>query len=416
MPRKLPWLDGAPKKEAKRATPVPRQSKKRSSSPDRLVDSDLDDIDPPQRSTVPSKRRQREPSSSPPPTEAPTAEYMREGLTADDIYVMVEDEFYITAQLFTAPLHRAAYDRLKRLHRSRGAETLANLERATDSRTKVGTALRRKMEAKERRGKSVPQDEESDDDDEYMAVPELAGLMTSSQMIGERRGMEGVAKAKSNTRAAAGYLQSPHKGNKTKDVFANKNVGAVEEDETTDDDDLDVGTTQARVWEDMDTSLDEPRDSIEKPPEAKSKTNGFFKQFANKSESGQTRPAEPSKKSHPVPTKDESMSPGNGVPRRGGGGKGSRMAEILAKRRQATQAPEPTVAPVQETPVKSKTIKHEPKSTPRYNGNIRTSPDNDAEESKSSDYLTQRKIKREKKEPEEKSRNTQREDIPTFLF
>ncbi|KAF2164790.1 hypothetical protein M409DRAFT_24695 [Zasmidium cellare ATCC 36951] len=423
MPRKLPWLDGASKKETRKSTPAPRAPKKRSSSTDRLVNSDLEDLDPAPRNERPKKRRQREPSSSPPPMIAPEISYMREGLTADDIYVMVEDEFYSTAQLFTAPLHRAAYDRLKRLHRSRGAEALANIERGTDQNTKVGTALRRKMEAKERRGKAV--EEESDDDDEYMAVPELAGLMTSSQMIGERR-VEGVAKARSNTRAAAGFLQSPHKGSKTKDVFANKNLASAEEDESTDEDDLDAGTTKSRAYEDMDTSLDEPRLSIEKPQEAKSKTHGFFKQFANKPDPPAARPAEPSKKSDPPrhdntsPSRESSSTPAvNGGPRRGGGGKGSRMAEMLAKRKQqSTQVSDPPLVAVQETPVKTKTKtkKPEPASTPRPKGNSLTSSSIKAEESKSPDYLTQRKIKREKKEAEEKSRKTQRDDIPTFLF
>ena len=42
---------------------------------------------------------------------------MHPGLNADDIYVMVEDEFLATAQLYTQHLHQAEYQRLKALAR-----------------------------------------------------------------------------------------------------------------------------------------------------------------------------------------------------------------------------------------------------------------------------------------------------------
>lgn len=429
MPRTLPWLAGASKKNTKRSSPAPRQSRKRSSSPDRLVNSDLEDVDPSPRNAATKKRRRREPSSSPPPnTTAPEVAYMNEGLKADDIFVMVEDEFYSTAQLFTAPLHRAAYDRLRRLHRSRGAETLANLERATDKTSKPSTALRRKMEAEEkakrRRGKSAPE-EESDDDDEYMAVPELAGLMTSSQIVSGKTGLENLSKAKSNTRAAAGFSQSPHKGKKTKDVFANTRMSPLREDESTDDDDdLDRGTTsRSRAYDDMDSSSDEPRASIEKPPQAKSTSSGFFRQFAKVSDpehamalASRKQQDSLSAQDHSVSRKPSSTPTANGfLQRRVGGGKGSRMAELLAKRKQqSTQDPEPPMVPGQRFAVTTKSIKQE--SSPQ---SIRMPPptvSETARENKSSEYLAQRKAVREKKAAEEKSKNTRRDDIPTFLF
>lgn len=430
MTRSIPWLAGASKKDTKRSSPAPRQPKKRSSSPDRPVNSDLEDVDPPPRNAVPKKRRKRETSSSPPPTViAPEVTYMNEGLKADDIYVMVEDEFYSTAQLFTAPLHRAAYDRLRRLHRSRGEETLANLERATDRTTKPSTALRRKMEAEERakkiRRKSAVE-EDSDDDDEYMAVPELAGLMTSSQAVSARVGMENVTKAKSNTRAAAGFSQSPHKAKKTKDVFANSRMSPVREDESTDEDDLDRGTTRSRpAFDDMDSSFDEPLPSIEKPPERKSKSAGFFKQFTKEAEPDHTRMTELRKPLTSLPANEESLSrePSStpaisGLPpRQGGGGKGSRMAELLAKRKQqAIQGPKPPTESVEQLSVKTKSIKQEPMASHEpVRKPVPTFSDTTSEE-KNSKPLVQRKAEREKKEADDKRKNTRRDDIPTFLF
>lgn len=434
MPRTIPWLTGASKKDTKRPSLAPLQSKKRSSSPDRLVISDLEDVDTPPRNAVTKKRRKREPSSSPPPTiTVPEVTYMREGLKADDIFVMVEDEFYSTAQLFTAPLHRAAYDRLRRLHRSRGEETLANLERATDKTTKPSTPLRRKMEAEERakktRGKSVVA-EESDDDDEYMAVPELAELMTSSQSVSTRTGMENVTKARSNTRAAAGFSQSPHKGKKTKDVFANSRMSLVQEHASTDDDNLDRGTmTYRRAYEDMDSSLDEPRPSIDKPPGTKSTSTGVFKQFAKEAESDHARSTLQTKHLNTLPAKDHALShepsstpaTNSFLPRQGEGGKGSRMAELLAKRKQqSTQDPESPTLSVEQLMVKAKSVKQEPMSFLNSRpDSIRRSPpifNDKTSEDKSSHFLAQRKAAREKKEAEDKKKNNRRDDIPTFLF
>lgn len=436
MPRTLPWLTGTSTKESKASTLTPRQSKKRPSSPDRLVNSDLDDVDPPKRNGGGGgkKRAHREPSSSPPPMAASEVAYMNEGLTADDIYVMVEDEFYSTAQKFTAPLHRAAYERLKRLHRSRGAETLANIERATDGRTKQSTALRMKMEAEERakkrRSAGLVEEDESDDDDEYMAVPELAGLMTSSQGVATKKVLANVTKAKSNTRAAAGFSQSPNKGNKTKDVFAREEMSPVEEDEgMEDEDDLDIGSTKTALsyaWKDLDPTLNKPRASIEKPQEAKPKSTGFFKAFTTAAKPEPKNPADKPNKTNGasynkaqlgISREPLSTPAANGLVRRSTGGKGSRMAEILAKRKQSTQAPEPQPNPADRTQMKDKSIKREPLPPPKADDKpLISSSDPTDDGSKSTQYLAQRKAARENREAEEKRKNTKRDDIPTFLF
>ena len=66
-------------------------------------------------------------SSPPPPGPPPLLDLdpMIAGLDGDDVYMMVEDEFYATAQTFTAHLHRAEYKRLMREAREKKRRGLA---------------------------------------------------------------------------------------------------------------------------------------------------------------------------------------------------------------------------------------------------------------------------------------------------
>ncbi|KXS96327.1 hypothetical protein AC578_9379 [Pseudocercospora eumusae] len=254
MPRKLPWLAEAARKKATSAPAAPRR--KRTASPSDLVNSDLDDLDD---APKPKKKKQaaREPSSSPPPLARgpPPTVYMNEGLTGDDAFMMVEDEFYSTAQLFTRHLHYEEYELLKRKHKSRGRETLANLQRGTDNgRTQQSKQLRLRLEAEETRKKQAELRRlagESSDEDEYMEDPQLAGLMTGSQMNSSRN-LTKLAQARSN-----GSLQSPSIPSRTRDALAAESstrlrtaptfapIEEADEDEDTDDsDDLDVKPTK----------------------------------------------------------------------------------------------------------------------------------------------------------------------------
>ena len=57
---------------------------------------------------------------------------MRDGLDADDIYKLVEDDFLATARLFTAHVHHAEYARLKRQAQSRKAGAAPERLRSVD--------------------------------------------------------------------------------------------------------------------------------------------------------------------------------------------------------------------------------------------------------------------------------------------
>uniref|UniRef100_A0A2D3UTA7 Uncharacterized protein n=1 Tax=Ramularia collo-cygni TaxID=112498 RepID=A0A2D3UTA7_9PEZI len=255
MPRALPWLKtGSANAATNKVKPAARHTRDAASEDD-FVNSDLE----PAHTTKPEKKkperkRIRASSSSPPPPGPPPVESIKPGFAADDIYMMVEDEFYSTAQLYTSHIHHAEYVRLKKLHKSRGQELLAGLGRGTDGKTEQSKALRTKMESLELAKKqkqavrtlraeadSGSDAEGSEAEDEYMQDPHLAGLMRASQMA-QVQDLTGLASPRASTRAAAGYSQSPFKAARTKDVFAEekqpqrKSMPKVDRDDSTSDD------------------------------------------------------------------------------------------------------------------------------------------------------------------------------------
>jgi len=179
---------------------------------------------------------------------------MREGYNEDDIYIMVEDEFLSTAKMFTQHLHHAEYVRFKRLAKSRGAGVLDAIQRPVDGKTAQSAALKMKIEGRET-AKSIKdamkgEANGSSDEDGYMYDPQLAGLMTGAKA--SRKDLSGMAKAMSNTRAAAGFSQSPRNVERKKDAFASvepssavpatsrSRVAFEEEDLSGSEDDLDA--------------------------------------------------------------------------------------------------------------------------------------------------------------------------------
>lgn len=213
-PRTLPWL-AAPKTKPldplSTSSPAPPKRKRAATPPSDqdLVDPDLNPtgVSTPQRR---AKQRllnpDRSPSTSPPPA-PPAVEYMREGYGADDAWMMVEDEFFATAQLYTQHLHHAAYAEQKRRAQARGEKVLRTLGRPTDGRTeRDAMALEREERAKSIH-KALGLDKEDDEGD--LTDPLLGALMNDHRRMG--RALEGVGKVKSKSRAANGFLRSPEK-------------------------------------------------------------------------------------------------------------------------------------------------------------------------------------------------------------
>ncbi|KAK0942377.1 hypothetical protein LTR29_006141 [Friedmanniomyces endolithicus] len=296
MPRTLPWLAQSAKKadpkNASSAPPAPKR--KRAATPNGdLVDSDLNTtgVSTPQRRA--RKANARSPSTSPPPA-PPDVEFMHEGYTADDIWTMVEDEFHSTAQAYTQHIHHAEYVRLKKLARCRGADTLQAMARPTDGRTAQSIGTKQRLEAEEkarqvRRGlKKMGAGDESEEEDEYMHDPQLAGLMTGSQR--EAQDLTVLAKARANTRAAAGFARSPQKARMKrqhpevafrKQGVPNTKPAESESHDSEDEDDLD-GPSHAQQGRKHDSSAVRSskinHESVSRSKQ-QPQTSGFFKRF-----------------------------------------------------------------------------------------------------------------------------------------
>lgn len=116
MARKLPWAtEGSKPKPTQKAPPADRRTPASDiRHPAELRPKYEPKIPQDARETkdgVATRQRKRTPSTSPPPG-PPEVKPMRAGYDADDIYMMVEDEFQAVAQEFTAHLHAAEYKRL----------------------------------------------------------------------------------------------------------------------------------------------------------------------------------------------------------------------------------------------------------------------------------------------------------------
>ncbi|OXV12125.1 hypothetical protein Egran_00115 [Elaphomyces granulatus] len=151
----------------------------------------------------------------------PPEEFLKEGFDNDDMYIMVEDEFYAVAQTFTQHLHHAEYLRRIKQAKLENANAIKDIARPTDGKTVMREDKKRQMEseslsaqqmaglseitAKRPRVESEGEtDTDVDKEDDPWFGTSLHGLMTSSRQTRYLVGLEGV---KSSTRAAAGYRQ-----------------------------------------------------------------------------------------------------------------------------------------------------------------------------------------------------------------
>ena len=385
MPRTLPWLvDAARRKESKKpksSSPAPKRQ--RDSSPEDLVDSDLNAIGDVTPKRKQKRRPNRTPSTSPPPA-PPDVEYMREGYMADDIYMMVEDEFLSTAKMFTQHIHHAEYVRLKKLARSRGPGTLQSITRPTDGRTEQSNGLRLKLEGeeKQRHIKDGVQKARGDEDsseaaDDYMQDPQLAGLMTADSQM--RTDLTELTKAKSNTRAAAGFSQSPRNMERMRDMLAGtsqmRSVTSSSNPRQTFEDDV--------YSEDSEDDLDAPskprRPTYAKTEKRQRETN------VNREEKIQVQPQT---------TRDTSMvfKPFT--------------KSVENERREDTASSKST---------SMARISDNQKSAPEIHSRSEPS-DRMVQPTAASEYLAKRRADKERKEREEKRKAKRTDDIPTFLI
>lgn len=200
---------------------------------------------------------------------------MRPGLDADDIYIMVEDELLATAQLYTAHLHHAEYQRLKALARTRSANCPdvlrpvsgpmlreeAQKKKAAEGREKdIAKGLEPMLSNKKlsEQADNERSDVESEQEENPWQGTHLQRFMTVSPRKEMRLiGLHGMA---SGTRAAAGYsapetssaatrttpskLKYPTKAS-AKDSHIEDTDGENNDDDD-DDDDLDAPVSSAQ--------------------------------------------------------------------------------------------------------------------------------------------------------------------------
>jgi hypothetical protein len=139
-----------------------------------------------------------------------------EGFDNDDMYIMVEDEFYAVAQSFTQHLHHAEY--IRKEAKLKNASAINNFERPTNNRAIMDEETKHTKESggSPTLGPSLdnveskrPQadleeftDTDVDREDDPWVGTSLHGLMTSPRTVRSLMGPHGI---KSSTRAAAGY-------------------------------------------------------------------------------------------------------------------------------------------------------------------------------------------------------------------
>lgn len=285
MARTLPWIKSGTTTTLQSARPKPAKRQ-------RMLDPNSDSDDSVNSRAVANTKKQaaltagkprqilrnfvdlltpteRTPSTSPPP-QPPTEEFMRPGLSADDIYIMVEDEFHAVAQTFTKHLHHAEYIRLRNAAKERNASTITNISRPVDSITTMREETRRKKEAEGREIKMKaaiesikppkrakgPFDEsdisdfEEDRQDDPWQGTQLQRFITTSpkKPLTGLTGLQGVV---SHTRAAAGYSKPEKRPPQPTKLFESARpytgatattIAQAASDSTsdTDDDDLDA--------------------------------------------------------------------------------------------------------------------------------------------------------------------------------
>ncbi|KAL2039919.1 hypothetical protein N7G274_007322 [Stereocaulon virgatum] len=292
MARTLPWLKNA-------ATSTAQPSKPRPTKRQRT----LDPASEPESGTSPraiaakkkqaSSRADRTPTTSPPLDPPPTSP-LRPGFNADDIYIMVEDEFLSTARLFTAHLHHAEYVRLKNEAKKRNVD---GIERPIDSITEMRAetrkkkgAVRQEVRAKAAVDKAAPStrrgkgegsgtiesdsEEEERNDDLWQGTQLQRFMSTSSRKtLAGLTGLQGVV---SHTRAAAGLARAEKRTSLHAQTTPTKRIGRrdrdaeVVDDETDEDtDDLDAPSHRRTTVPERKTFSIPTHKAVQEPPNSK---------------------------------------------------------------------------------------------------------------------------------------------------
>ena len=165
---------------------------------------------------------------------------MREGLRADDIYMLVEDTFLATARLFTRHIHHAEYSRQKRLAQQRNANATKAIDRPVDGRTLLSPeSKRRKLQTERRRKangvlgptakatgwrKEDADQEDAGDETAMWKGTHLYGLLASSSA--KPPPLRKLSKAPSSGHAAAGRSGRGEAARRLQQSAASRNLSS----------------------------------------------------------------------------------------------------------------------------------------------------------------------------------------------
>ena len=136
---------------------------------------------------------------------------MLEGYTADDAWMMVEDEFQTLAQSYTRHLHHAEYKRLmgeaKKAPRKSLPEPVSPMSKKTKQKLQRDTLASKQKEGLDEiilgKRKTDTTDAEEDKVEDPWRGTHLAGLMGPGSQ--EKRSLRGLERMHSSTKAAKGF-------------------------------------------------------------------------------------------------------------------------------------------------------------------------------------------------------------------
>jgi hypothetical protein len=142
---------------------------------------------------------------------------MHEGYDADDIYIMVEDEFYTVAQTYTAHLHLAEYKRLVKQAREAPPKALPEpkspMSRQAKQRLKSDALqLKQKDTLQKVLGSTSMETEEEEEEEEDKVADLWSGTSLAPLMAGgnqEKTSLLGLERMSSNTKAGMGFVRPP---------------------------------------------------------------------------------------------------------------------------------------------------------------------------------------------------------------
>lgn len=178
---------------------------------------------------------------------------MHDGYSADDAWVMVEDEFLATAQLYTSHLHHAEYQRLKALAAKR--QSSSSILRPVNGRSSAeGKKMIESAEKTERIAAGLRKavgTEEDEQDDPWAQDARLAPLMRMSPMKAPQM-LKAMGPGRARTRAAAGLGAQSERSTATKPSVDEGSKDVTQVRSTTE---VDGESKRRKIWRNI--SLEE---------------------------------------------------------------------------------------------------------------------------------------------------------------